>query len=157
MKSVRAHRRRSPPRQQSPHRDGDDDQSKEEGRDSPIMRLALARWPTPAALIGEDGHINAGNRAFARLFGCEQCDLRQRAIDELIPAFRPLDGGDAPAVRHRATGHRLDGSTFPLRFIRLPVDAGDTRCTLVGVKPRGSRGQVVPIRIARTTLDCGLR
>ncbi|WP_129644756.1 hybrid sensor histidine kinase/response regulator [Peristeroidobacter agariperforans] len=110
------------------------------------MRLALARWPTPAALIGEDGHINAGNRAFARLFGCEQCDLRQRAIDELIPAFRPLDGGDAPAVRHRATGHRLDGSTFPLRFIRLPVDAGDTRCTLVGVKPRGSRGQVVPIR-----------
>ncbi|GFE84760.1 hypothetical protein GCM10011487_67600 [Steroidobacter agaridevorans] len=110
------------------------------------MRLALARWPAPAALIDENGHIDAGNRAFARLFGCEQADLCQRAIDELIPAFRPLDRDDTPGVRRRATGHRLDGSTFPLRFIRLPVDASDRRCTLVSVRPRAGRGQVVPIR-----------
>lgn len=146
MKSVRAHRRGGPPRQESRRRDGDDESKEDAGRDSPIVQLALARWPAAAALIGEDGHIDAGNRAFARLFGCEQRDLRRRAIDELIPAWRPLDRGDAPAVRCRATGHRLDGSTFPLRFIRLPVDASDMRCTLVAVTPRAGRGQLVPIR-----------
>lgn len=143
MKSVRANRREAP-RHQSPRRESDDDQRKEEkGPDSTIVRLALARWPAPAALIDADGHIEACNRPFARLFGYEQRELCHRAIDELIPAWRPLDGGDPPGIRRRATGHRLDGSTFPLRFIRLPVDASDKPCTLMAVRPRAGRGQVM--------------
>ncbi|WP_175596951.1 hybrid sensor histidine kinase/response regulator [Peristeroidobacter soli] len=103
---------------------------------STIVRLTLAHWPAAAVLIDEYGHITAGNRAAARLFGYEQRDLTQFAIDELIPAWRPLDRGESLATRRRATGHRLDGSTFPLRFIQLPVEAGDARCTLIAVRPR---------------------
>jgi PAS domain S-box-containing protein len=104
--------------------------------DSTIVRLTLEHWPAAAVLIDEYGHITAGNRAAARLFGYEQRDLSECAVDELIPAWRPLDRGESPATRRRATGHRLDGSTFPLRFVQLPVDASDTRCTLVAVRPR---------------------
>ncbi|HEY5755136.1 MAG TPA: ATP-binding protein [Steroidobacter sp.] len=110
------------------------------------MHLALAHWPAAAVLIDEYGCITAGNHAAAKLFGYEQSDLRQLAVDELIPAWRPLDRGELTAIRRRATGHRLDGSTFPLRFIQLPVDAGDTRCTLVAVRPRAGRtGHVSPV------------
>jgi PAS domain S-box-containing protein len=101
--------------------------------------LALAHWPAAAVLIDEHGQIAAGNRAAARLFGCDQRQLRQLAIDQLIPGWRPLDRGEPPVIRRRATGHRLDGSTFPLRFIQLPVDTDDTRCTLVAVRPRVGR------------------
>jgi PAS domain S-box-containing protein len=103
------------------------------------LHLTLAHWPAAAVLIDEYGCITAGNPAAAKLFGYERSDLRQVAIDELIPAWRPLDRGEISATRRRATGHRLDGSTFPLRFIQLRVDAGDTRCTLVAVRPRAGR------------------
>ncbi|MFC4308584.1 ATP-binding protein [Steroidobacter flavus] len=136
MKSVRANRRGGQPRQQSPRRDGDDQSGEEEGLGSTIVQLTLAHWPAAAVLIDEHGYISAGNRAAARLFGYEQRDLHRLAVDELIPAWRPLDRGEPLATRRRATGHRLDGSTFPLRFIQLPVDAGEIRCTLVAVRPR---------------------
>jgi PAS domain S-box-containing protein len=147
VKSVRAKRRGGQPRQQSPRRDGDD-QTGDEGVGSTIVRLALAHWPAAAVLIAEDGDITAGNRAAARLFGYQPRDLQKLAVDELIPAWRPLDRGDPPAVRRRATGHRLDGSTFPLRFIQLPVDTDDTRCTLVAIRPRvhSGNGHVSQVR-----------
>ena len=149
MKSVRANRRGGQPGQQSLRRDGDDQTGETGGLRSPIVHLALAHWPAAAMLIDAHGHITAGNRAAAKLFGYEQRDLRQVALDELIPAWRPLDPGERHARRRRATGHRHDGSTFPLRFIQLPVDAIDTRCTLVAVRPRPGRnggGHVAHVR-----------
>jgi PAS domain S-box-containing protein len=110
---------------------------------SPIVRLALAHWPAAAVLIDREGRISAGNRAAARLFGYEQSDLTEVAVDELIPAWRPLDRdhndpGARRSRRRRATGHRLDGSTFALRFVQIPVAAEDIHCTLVAITPRAS-------------------
>lgn len=113
------------------------------------MQLALAHWPAAAVLIDENGYISSGNRAAARLFGYSQNTLRRVALDELIPAWRPLDPSEPRARRRRATGHRFDGSTFPLRFIQLPVEAFDIRCTLVAIRPRAGRnggGNVVHVR-----------
>jgi PAS domain S-box-containing protein len=106
---------------------------------SPILHLALAHWPAAAVLIDEYGYIIAGNPAAAKLFGYQQHELSRVAVDQLIPAWHPLDGSERAATRRRATGHRLDGSTFPLRFIQLPVDAGDVPCTLIAVRPRAAR------------------
>ncbi|MDY6944609.1 MAG: ATP-binding protein [Pseudomonadota bacterium] len=108
---------------------------------SPIIRLALAHWPAAAVLIDRDGRISAGNLAAARLFGYQQSALTAVAVDELIPAWRPLDRdhndpGARRSRRRRATGHRLDGSTFALRFVQLPVVAEDTHCTLIAIAPR---------------------
>lgn len=145
MKSVRAKRRGGQPRQPSPRRDGDDDHGDED--ESPIIRLPLAHWPAAALLVDADGHIAAANRAAARLFGWGQSDLRGVAIKELMPAWRPLarDPKDARAPqrsrRRRATGHRRDGSTFPLRFVQIAVsadDADDTQLVLVVIRPRAS-------------------
>jgi signal transduction histidine kinase len=86
----------------------------------------------------------AGNRAVARLFGYGQSDLTEVMVDELIPAWRPLgrdhNGACGPhrSRRCRATGHRLDGSTFALRFVQMPVAADDAERTLVAIAPRAS-------------------
>lgn len=106
-----------------------------------MVRLALAHWPAAAVLIDRDGRIAAANRALARLFGYQQRDLTQVMVDQLIPAWRPLDrdpneSSARRSRRRRATGHRLDGSTFPLRFIQMPVATDDTQLTLVAVTPR---------------------
>ena len=141
MKSVRARRRGGQPRQQSPRRDGDDHTGEEDALGSPIVRLVLAHWPAAAVLIDQEGRITAGNRAAARLFGYEPSDLNEVAVDELIPAWRPLDrehsepNGHRPR-RRRATGHRPDGSTFPLRFVQMPVAIDQTPRTLVAIAPR---------------------
>ncbi|MBM0108282.1 response regulator [Steroidobacter sp. S1-65] len=103
------------------------------------MRLRLAHWPAAALLIDREGHITDGNRRAARLFGGQPGDLVRLAIDELIPAWRPLeDNDDNPHAsrRRRATGHRLDGSTFPLRFFQMRVAADDAQSTLVTITPR---------------------
>lgn len=154
MKSVRARRRGGQPRQQSLRRDGDDQTGDEDASGSPIVRLALAHWPAAAVLIGRDGRITAGNRAAARLFGYDQSDLTEVAIDELIPAWRPLDRdhndiGARRSRRRRATGHRLDGSTFALRFVQMPVAAEDIHCTLIAIAPRAglnAGGHVAHVR-----------
>ncbi|HEY0686049.1 MAG TPA: ATP-binding protein [Steroidobacter sp.] len=143
MKSVRARRRGGQPGQHSSHRDGDDQTGEEEGSGSPVVRLALEHWPAAALLIDREGRIAAGNRGVARLFGYEPGDLIDVPIDELIPGWRPLDVGDDNRVGHprasrrrRATGHRLDGSTFPLRFFQMTVAADDAQSTLVTITPR---------------------
>lgn len=107
-----------------------------------MVRLLLAHWPAAALLIDREGRITAGNRGAARLFGYEQGDLAHVAIDQLIPAWRPLEGDDRDrsyhprASRRRATGHRRDGSTFPLRFFQLTVAADEAPSTLITVTPR---------------------
>jgi PAS domain S-box-containing protein len=141
VKSVRARRRGGQPWQQSPRRDGDDQTGEEGALGSPIVRLALAHWPAAALLIDREGRITASNAAAARLFGYERSAMRELAVDELIPAWRPLDQDHKElsghrSKRRRATGHRLDGSTFPLRFVQMPVTADDTQRTLVAVAPR---------------------
>ena len=140
MKSVGARRRGGQPGQQSPRRDGDDQAGEKDG--SALVRLALARWPAAALLVDHDGRITSANRAAARLFGYEPGRLHEVTVDELIPAWRPLDADhDEPKgrrfKRRRATGHRLDGSTFALRFVQVPVTSGNTRRRLVAVAPRG--------------------
>lgn len=104
-----------------------------------IVRLALADWPSAAVLIDRDGRITACNRAAGRLFGAGVRDLREIPVDELIPAWQPLDSGDSAerrAPRRRATGHRLDGSTFALRFVQLAVDSDQGQRTLAVIAPR---------------------
>lgn len=119
-------------------------------------------------LIDRDGNITSANRAAARLFGCDPERLRQVRLDELIPAWRPLNhqghqdpdhqdlGGDRehgvderPAMRYRATGHRFDGSTFPLRYMQIPVESDDTGCTLVAITLRSHRGAAAHVAHVR--------
>ncbi|MBL8266891.1 ATP-binding protein [Steroidobacter sp.] len=118
--------------------------------ESPSVRLSLAQWPAAALLIDRDGYVVAGNRAAEKLFGYNQLELREVTIDELIPAWRPLDRSadlsDTSVRRHRATGHCHDGSTLPLRFIQLFVDAAEGDAALVVITPRNSAGQATPIR-----------
>lgn len=146
MKSVRTQRRGSQPRQQSSRRDGDDQNGDEDAPGSPVVRLPLSHWPTAAVLVDADGQIAAANRAAARLFGCKPRDLPGMAIDELIPAWRPLDrdSNERRSARsrcRRATGHRRDGSTFPLRFVQIAVSTDGTQLALVAIRPRASLGK----------------
>ena len=153
MKPVRAKGRDAKSRRSSPSHDGHDATGDEGALGPPIIRLALENWPAGAVLIDRDGCIIAANRAAAKLFGYSLPDLHQVSLSELIPDWRPLgpvvargESLSPRATRRSATGHRLDGASFPLRYSQLLVEADSALWTLVSVsaRGRGAAAQDVP-------------
>jgi len=141
VKSFRAQRSEDQPQRQSPRREAADQPGGAEESRSPVIRLALAHWPAAAVLIDRDGRITAGNRAAAKLLGCEPPNLNGVSIQKVIPAWRPLERDDQNehrARRRRTTGHRLDGSPFPLQFLQVPVQVDDLPRTLVALTHRAA-------------------
>ncbi|MET4805294.1 response regulator [Limibacillus sp. MBR-115] len=83
--------------------------------------------------FGEDGQIESANPAAEAMFGYQAGEIVSMSIDALVPDA-PSAIGDCSDAAREMSGHRKDGTSFPLSVGYNRVTLGDKTLVIAAIK-----------------------